>query len=56
MDATKTLILPTPDELNEIYRELGTSEGMIDTDVKTVAEWIRKQPHLPDAAGKVRRD
>lgn len=56
MDATKSmLVLPTPDELNEIYRELGTSEHSVNADVKTIAEWMRKQPHLPDPEGKVRR-
>lgn len=52
MDAEKSLlVLPTPDELNEIYRELGTSADKIDADAKTVAEWMRKQPHLPDPEG-----
>lgn len=55
MAAAKTLVLPTPDKMNEILQELGTSEAKIDVDVKTVAEWMRKQPHLPDPEGKVRR-
>lgn len=45
---TKTLILPTPDKLNEIYQELGISQDKIDDEVNAVSEWMRKQPHLPN--------
>lgn len=50
--STKTLILPTPEELNEIYRELGMSEDKINVEVKAIAEWMRKQPHLPNPESK----
>lgn len=51
MDLTESLILPTPDELNRIYHELGTSEEKVKDDVKTIAEWMRKQPHFHKIKG-----
>lgn len=51
--ATKTLILPSLDKMNEIYRDLGMSEDKIDSDVSTIMEWMRKQAHLPDPKGKL---
>ncbi|XP_050444411.1 clavesin-2-like [Adelges cooleyi] len=45
---TKTLILPSPSTISQIYSELGTSETQIDLDVKFLKEWMRKQPHLPN--------
>jgi len=49
---TKTLILPTPEKLNEIYQELGMSQDKIDDDVHTISEWMRKQSHLPNPKSK----
>ncbi|XP_060850784.1 alpha-tocopherol transfer protein-like [Rhopalosiphum padi] len=46
--ATKTLLLPTPDKLKEIYQDLGTTEEKANADVQTIMEWMRKQPHLPN--------
>jgi len=51
--ATKTLLLPTPEKLKEIYQDLGMTEEKLDADVKTIAEWMRKQPHLPNPDGKL---
>lgn len=49
--ATKTLLLPTPDKLKEIYQDLGTTEEKVNADVLTIMEWMRKQPHLPNPDG-----
>lgn len=38
--------------MNEIYQELGMSEDRTNADVKTIMEWMRKQPHLPNPEGK----
>lgn len=45
-------MLPAAEKLHEIYNDLGMSEDKIDVDVKTIVEWMRKQPHLPDPGGK----
>ncbi|XP_050429717.1 alpha-tocopherol transfer protein-like [Adelges cooleyi] len=45
---TKTLMLPSPSTINQMYTELGTSETKLDLDVKILKEWMRKQPHLPN--------
>lgn len=50
--ATKCLILPSLDKMNEIYRDLGMTEDKIEAEVSTLTEWMRKQPHLPDPTGK----
>ncbi|XP_050441971.1 alpha-tocopherol transfer protein-like [Adelges cooleyi] len=52
---TKALILPTPSEIDQIYSDLGTSESKIEIDVKTIKEWMRKQPHLPNPDDDERR-
>jgi len=54
MDA-KTLILPTPDKLNEMYQELGISRDKIDDEVNAISEWMRKQPHLPNPESKFKK-
>ncbi|XP_050439462.1 clavesin-2-like isoform X2 [Adelges cooleyi] len=45
---TKTLILPSPSTINEIYSELDTSEEKMELDIKILKEWMQKQPHLPN--------
>lgn len=52
---TKSLILPSLDKMNEIYRELGMTEDKVDAEVSTLTEWMRKQPHLPDPSVDQRR-
>jgi len=51
--ATKTLMLPTPEMLKEIYQDLGMTEEKIVVDVQTIMEWMRKQPHLPNPDGNL---
>lgn len=52
MAATKSIALPEPDQLKKIYQDIGTTEEKIDVEVKTLVEWMRKQPHLPNPDGK----
>jgi len=49
------LVLPSLDKMVEIYRDLGTTEDKIDAEVKTINEWMRKQPHLPNPEVDERR-
>ncbi|KAL4141451.1 hypothetical protein QTP88_004089 [Uroleucon formosanum] len=53
--ATETLMLPTPEQLKEIYQDLGMTEEKIDADMQTIMGWMRKQPHLPNPDGDERR-
>ncbi|XP_050540950.1 alpha-tocopherol transfer protein-like [Daktulosphaira vitifoliae] len=45
----KILILPTPFQIIQIYKDLNTNEKRIKVDVKLISEWMKKQPHLPNA-------
>ncbi|XP_050540546.1 uncharacterized protein LOC126905141 isoform X2 [Daktulosphaira vitifoliae] len=42
------LINLTPQQMSEVYAELGTTEEKINNDVGFILEWCQKQPHLPD--------
>uniref|UniRef100_A0A2S2QQE7 Alpha-tocopherol transfer protein-like n=1 Tax=Sipha flava TaxID=143950 RepID=A0A2S2QQE7_9HEMI len=48
MATSKTIVLPEPDQLKKIFQDIGTTEEKIDVEVKTLVEWMRKQPHLPN--------
>lgn len=37
----------------QIEIELGKNKEAIDKDVKIIQEWLKKQPHLPEIAGKL---
>jgi hypothetical protein len=52
MATSKTIVLPEPDQLKKIFQDIGTTEEKIDVEVKTLVEWMRKQPHLPNPDGK----
>ncbi|XP_050421508.1 retinol-binding protein pinta-like [Adelges cooleyi] len=45
---TKTLILPSPSTIKQIYSKFDTTDEKMDLDVKILKEWMRKQPHLPN--------
>ncbi|XP_050540952.1 clavesin-2-like [Daktulosphaira vitifoliae] len=40
------LLLPTQSDLTRFYEDLGTSEKQISEDIKSIAGWIKMQPHL----------
>lgn len=48
---TKSIILPTVDMMTSIYKDLGMTEHKSSVDVKTLMEWMSKQPHLPNPEG-----
>jgi hypothetical protein len=52
---TKYLTTPTEEEITSIYKDLGMVENKINADVKTIMEWMTKQPHLPSPEGDEKR-
>ncbi|XP_049811839.1 uncharacterized protein LOC126259252 isoform X4 [Schistocerca nitens] len=47
-DTGKYLVI-TPEEVAYVRKQLGTNEEDIKTAVTSLREWLRMQPHLPDA-------
>ncbi|XP_047115459.1 clavesin-1-like [Schistocerca piceifrons] len=47
-DTGKYLVI-TPEEVAYVRKQLGTNEDDIKTAVTSLREWLRMQPHLPDA-------
>ncbi|GLV36821.1 uncharacterized protein CBL_02344 [Carabus blaptoides fortunei] len=43
------LIQPSGEMLKKIQQELNENIATRDSDLETIKEWLRKQPHLPDA-------
>lgn len=46
------LELCTPEQMENIYSELGTTKEAVQKDVQDLMDWMEKQPHLPDVRGK----
>jgi len=42
----------TDDQLKKIYEEFNATEETVQRDVKTLIEWLEKQPHLPNVKGQ----
>ncbi|KAK7580462.1 hypothetical protein V9T40_001091 [Parthenolecanium corni] len=42
------LELCTPEQMENIYSELGTTKEAVQKDVQDLMDWMEKQPHLPD--------
>lgn len=47
-----TLIQPSGEMMKRIQQELNENIATRDNDLETIKEWLRKEPHLPDAWGK----
>lgn len=47
------LELCTPEQMENIYSELGTTKEAVQKDVQDLMDWMEKQPHLPDVRGKL---
>jgi len=39
-------------QLKKIYEEFNATEETVRRDVKTLMEWLEKQPHLPNVRGQ----
>nr|CAD7207273.1 unnamed protein product [Timema douglasi] len=44
--------LSFPDEEMKVLKYIGVSENEVREVVKTIQDWIRQQPHLPECAGE----
>jgi len=42
----------TDDQLKKIYDEFNAKKETVQRDVKTLMEWLEKQPHLPSVKGQ----
>lgn len=42
----------TPEQVESIYSELGTTKDAVEKDVRYLIDWMEKQPHLPDVRGE----
>lgn len=42
----------TPEQVENIYSELGTNQEAVKKDVQYLMDWMEKQPHLPNVRGK----
>lgn len=42
----------TESQRKEIYQEFNITEESLKRDVKTLMEWMEKQPHLPNVKGR----
>ncbi|XP_049827245.1 clavesin-1-like [Schistocerca gregaria] len=49
MSGNGKYLVITPEEVAYVRRQLGTNEEDIKTAVTSLREWLRMQPHLPDA-------
>lgn len=43
----------TKDQIREFYAEFGATEETVRRDVQYLAEWLKKQPHLPSIEGEL---
>ena len=42
----------TDDQLKAIYERFGATEKTVERDVRTLIEWMEKEPYLPNVKGK----
>lgn len=46
-----TLLPPTPAQQKQMDKELPPDPEMREQDIRTLREWLSKQPHLPNHIG-----